>query len=855
MEANPYPKDRDLSPTETSGILSQRPLVPLAIALCLGIAFQRAVQLPLLFWMVAITVVLLLAGGVWWLGVKPLLLPVITLTFACLGGYAMGQALFGQPANHVSRLPDAYLASPVFLEGWVVGPPDPRPADARDTGDPERTRFTVEVTRLRLGETWVAASGQVRLTVLGQVAEVAYGDEVRGVFRLRHPRRFENPGAFDYPAYLATQGIFLEGWTRDPVEILMASRGSKVFGFIFGLRTLILQRLDAVMPPAEAGLLKATVLGDRSGLTPEMNGAFLDSGTYHILAISGLNVSILAGFLFGLLRLLRVSPQFAALASAILVTLYAALAGGSASVIRAAVMADTYLLAVILDRRGDLVNTLALSALGLLWWNPRFLFDVGFQLTYLATLGILVALPRCESMLTRIPRAIRWALESIVITLAATLMILPVLASTFNRVSPVAPLANLPIVPLSGLITGLGTAACAILVVVPHGFAWLNALNGWLVNLLLWTAQWFAAWPLSTVRVYTPTPGMLIAYYGIVMAWILGISSPPMNSPVPSAGGRVSPRRWCGWLAVWCAILLLFQILFSLNPPEGIPRVQATVLDVGQGEAIFLTLPGKRRMLLDAGGVPGGQFDVGAQVVAPFLRHEWVGHLDALALTHAHEDHIGGIPAVLREFSVEEVWSADAPTRSITFLWVQEYLRHKRIPLRIVSSGTPAVQWGEATVQFWNPPDSRRQASGIERLQPLRPDDACLVLRISIGNQAILLTGDIEREGEAALLRHPGILHAQVLKVPHHGGRSSSGDEFIAAVRPEVALLSVGERNRFHHPHPEVVERYQRSGVRLLRTDRDGALSVELTPEGTRVWGRRGGELLPSGSGPDGAQP
>jgi competence protein ComEC len=715
-----------------------------------------------------------------------------------------------------------------------VAPPDPRPAEARDTADPERTRFVVEVTRLRLGETWVATTGQARLTVLGEPPDVAYGDEVRGTFRLRHPRRFDNPGAFDYPTYLATQGIFLEGWTQESVEIVRASRGSATLAFVFRLRSLLLRRLDAAMPPPEAGLLKATVLGDRSGLSPEMNQAFLDSGTYHILAISGLNVSILAGVLFGLFRLLRASPRLAAFASAVLVTLYAALAGGSASVIRAAVMADTYLLAVILDRRGDLLNTLALSGLALLLWNPRFLFDVGFQLTYLATLGIVLVLPRCEAVLARVPRPIRWALESVVITLAATAMTLPVLASAFNRVAPVGILANLPIVPLSGVITGLGTAASASFLVMPGGFSWLNQVNGWLVDLLFWTARWFAAWPWSTFRVCTPTPGMLMAYYGIVAAWVLG------KSAAPSVVGGPGRDRWRRWLALSCGVLLLIQGLLRLGPAERIPRVQMTLLDVGQGEAIFLTLPGKRRMLVDAGGIPGGRFDVGAQVVAPFLLHEWVRHLDVLALTHAQEDHIGGIPAILRGFSVGEVWNGDAPVHSITVLWLQEYLRHQRIPLRIVSAESPPIRWGEATVQILNPLARARTESQSGTARPPGADDTSLVVRISIGDQAALLTGDIERDAEAALLRRPEALRAQVLKVPHHGSRSSSGAAFVAAVRPEVALISVGYRNRFHHPHPEVVERYQRSGARLLRTDLDGAISVEMTADGMRAWGRRG---------------
>ncbi|MGH7536053.1 MAG: ComEC/Rec2 family competence protein, partial [Gemmatimonadales bacterium] len=385
-------------------------MVPLAAAFCLGIALQQALGLRPLPWTIAVTGALLLGLGAWWAGARRVLLPILVLGFACLGGQAMAQALLGDPAHHLRRLPEAYLLSPIPLEGWVVGPPDPRPAESRDTADPERTRFVVEITRLRLGDRWVAATGQARLTVIGEPPEAAYGDEIRGTFRLRRPRRFDNPGAFDYPAYLATQGITLEGWTREPVEVVEASRGSAVLRLVSGMRGLLLRRLDAAMPPEQAGLLKATVLGDRSGLSAEMNQAFLDSGTYHILAISGLNVSLLAGALFGLFRILRLSPRIAAIASAFLVTLYAALAGASASVVRATVMTDVYLLAVILNRRGEVLNSLALSALALLWWNPRFLFDVGFQLTYLATLGIVLILPRCEIRLAALPRALLWAL-------------------------------------------------------------------------------------------------------------------------------------------------------------------------------------------------------------------------------------------------------------------------------------------------------------------------------------------------------------------------------------------------------------------------------------------------------------
>lgn len=811
-----------------------RPLVPLAVAFCLGILLEETLRFHPAAWVLAVAASIVGAASARWAGARGLVLPLLVLGFGCLGAESMAGALFGYPANHLSRLPEVSLETSLPLEGWVVGPPDPRPADSRDAGDPEKTRFVVEVTRLHMAEGWVQTAGQARLTVLGESVEVAYGDEVRGSFRLRRPRRFDNPGSFDYPRYLATQGIALEGWTREPVEVLGASRGSPLLAAIFRLRGLLLRRLDGAMPAPEAALLKATILGDRTGLTPEMNQAFLDSGTYHILAISGLNVSLLAGALFGLFRLLRASPRVGAGASILLVSLYAGLAGAGPSVIRAAVMADTYLLAVVLDRRADLLNSLALSALGLLWWNPRDLSDVGFQLTYLATLGIALWLPRCDRVLAGLPRLFRWPLESIVITLAATVMTLPVLAAAFNRVAPVGVLANIPIVPLSGLITGLGTAAGVILLLIPTGLLWLNQFNGWLVDVLFAAARWFASWPWSNLRVYTPTPGMLVAYYVLVGAALW------RTSAEEGGGGSAGRRHLTRWAAVVGGFLLAVQVVLRLHPWEGPPRVRLTMLDVGQGEAIYLALPGGRRVLVDAGSLGGDGFDVGLRVVAPFLWHEWVGRLDALVLTHAEADHTNGMPSILRTFSVGEVWAGDIPTTSPTALWIQEYARHRRIPYRIVGADSSPVRVGEAVIEVLYPllRGSSRMMEGDGR--QARSNATSLVMRVSLGDQALLLTGDLERDGEEILLRGSKPLRAQALKVPHHGSRMASSLGFLTAVRPEIALASLGYRNRFRHPHPEVLERYRALGVRVLRTDLNGAISLEMTPERTQAWGRRG---------------
>ncbi len=816
------------------------PLVPLAAAFGLGIALAPSAPFGSWVWAAAALLALALgavgprirAGSLRW--------PGLVAGFLCLGVQAAVVAEREAPAHHLSRLPEAALAATVLVEGWVVGPPDPQPADTRDPRDALRARFAVEVTSLTLDGRRVPATGRARLTVLGSPIAVRYGDEIRGRFRLRHPRRFENPGAFDYPAYLASRRIFLEGWTREPVEVEPASSGFRPLAVIFGVRAMLLERLDAALPSAQAGLLKAIVLGDRSGVTAEMQRAFLDSGTYHVLAISGLHVGILAGALFGLFRLGRASPRLAAAAAALLVTFYAALTGAGASVVRAAVMADAYLLAIVLDRRSDLLNSLALAALALLWWNPRFLHDVGFQLTFLATLGIVLLLPRCVSRLGVLPRPLRWALESVAITVAATVVTLPVLASSFNRVAPVGVLANIPVVPLSGAITTLGAAMCGVLLVVPEGLAWLNQTNVWLADALFALARWFAGWPWSSLRVYTPTAGMIVAYYAAVASALWAVPT------VPGGGG--ASRRWARWAAVGCCLILLVQVQGRLHPAVEDGLVRVTMLDVGQGEAILVEVPGRGRMLVDAGGLLGDGFDVGERVIAPFLWHEWVDRLDVVVLTHPQSDHIGGAATILRTFPVGEIWTGGSPAVSPMDVWIQEYLRHRRIPHRVVAAGDSPLHWGEAGIRVLHPGPDGADESPLRPRRPLGVNDRSVVLRVQLHDRAILLTGDLAREGEAAVLRSGAALTAQVLKVPHHGSRHSSTEEFVHAVRPAAALLSVGHRNPFRHPHPEVVARYEAAGVRLWRTDRHGAIRVEMRAGETRVRGRRDGGETPSES-------
>jgi competence protein ComEC len=281
------------------------------------------------------------------------------------------------------------------------------------------------------------------------------------------------------------------------------------------------------------------------------------------------------------------------------------------------------------------------------------------------------------------------------------------------------------------------------------------------------------------------------------------------------------------------------QVSWRLWHPGDKARVRLTVLDVGQGEALHLAVPGRGHVLVDAGGMLGDGADMGQRVILPFLWHEWVNRLDVVVLTHPDSDHTGGAPAVLRSMSVGEVWTGPSPAVSPTDVWIQEYLRHRRIPHRVVAAGDPPLPCGRALVRVIHPSLDDTSDQPLDARRGLQANDRSLVLRIELGSQALLLTGDLEQDGEAALVRSGENLRAQVLKVPHHGSRRSSTGAFIRAVGPHDAVISVGYRNRFRHPHAEVLARYEAADVRVWRTDRDGAISVEMRSDETQVWGRR----------------
>ncbi|HUG52419.1 MAG TPA: DNA internalization-related competence protein ComEC/Rec2, partial [Vicinamibacteria bacterium] len=537
-------------------------------------------------------------------------------------------------------------------------------------------------------------------------------------------------------------------------------------------------------------------LGERTALARETSETFRMAGTYPVLALSGAQVALVAGLLTLALRRMGVAPVPSALAISGALVFYCTFVGGDVPVLRATVMAIVVLAGRALDLDGDAANLLGLAALGLLAHRPSAVGDVGFQLSFAATLGLVTLTPPLAARLPALPFRLELALAS---SLGAQAALLPLLAWHFHRLAPAALVLNLAAVPLSAgvLLAGfalLGASALAPpLVPAVAGLAWLSA------RALLLSGEAVRVWPWLDVRVATPAalPAM-VALAGLV------------------AFARGRPRAFRAWGAGTLCLLC------GWGPRTVDGRLHVTFLDVGQGDAIVVRTPAGRTWLVDAGGSFDGGFDVGEAVVGPYLWRGRTSRVGGIVVTHAHPDHAGGVPFVLRSFGTGELWEGVAPRRDRGYEALQAALVHSAPARRAVVRGVRA-DWDGVSVEVLGP------GPPVRAPWRTRNDDS-VVLLLRHRAVSVLLTGDIESGGESALAAP----RVYALKVAHHGSRSSSTEGFLAATAPRVAVVSVGHRSRFGHPHEEVVDRYARAGIRLFRTDRDGA--VTLSTDGERVW-------------------
>jgi len=605
-----------------------------------------------------------------------------------------------------------------------------------------------------------------------------------------------NPGAFDFNRYLSGRKIYGVVFSGSDLHV-ERSGGFGLFRVMHISRNLALSVIEKYVGTGEcAGLVQGLITGNRADLDRDTVEEFTRIGIVHLLAVSGLHVGLIAVCVRIVLSSIRIQRPAVLILTVITLFSYTAFTGFRISVIRSSVMLSLFLLAPLTGRAVTPMHSLYLVGTAVLLYQPHQLFDVGFQLSFSAAAGILLGM---RSRGEKVSAVSRWLFEPFKVSLFAQLATLPVLLHHFGRISLISPFSNLLVLPVVGILL---PASLLLLFLSPlHSFA---LAAGGAVKLLAWivlsSSEFLAKVPFAE---FYPglVPGFAVGVYYIFLGSVL----------LPAAGMKA--RR----IVAVSAILTVVGTI-GVSTYRSHRYLTVSFLDVGQGDCITLTLPGGDIMVIDAGGRRWSGFDYGERVVIPYLRYIGARTIDILMCTHAHHDHYGGLSALLNHFTVDTFISGDTLAAGSDYRSMMAHARAKAHETIIPPGNVPTIfASNNCTTWIWNPSVLSKESYSI--------NDRSLTVKIRYGKATFIFSGDLEIEGEELWLNHAGIhAGATVLKAPHHGSSTSSAEEYIDKIRPSIAVISCGRRNRFGHPDPEIISRYLRRGVRVYRTDVNGAV-------------------------------
>lgn len=635
-----------------------------------------------------------------------------------------------------------------------------------------------------------------------RVQGLRQGDTISFTTRLKRPNWYKNPGGFNYRRFLERKGIYLTGYVPAEKWRIQKKEASSLFS-LDPLRRELKKTIDAGISPPANSLLKSLLVGDTSGLTPEIWEDFRITGTAHLLAISGQHIAIIAAICFALFSwLLKRSPRLilafsvrklALLLTIIPVIVYILLAGSPPSAVRAGLMFFATVLAFSLKRDLDLLSSIAFAAIMITLFDFSAPFSLSFQLSFLAVLSMVLFLPPFQQKAPRL-------LLPLLVTIAATLGTAPLAAYHFHLLPISGVLMNLWAVPFVGFLLPLsGASLFLILLLPPLGMLLLpllEKLSLLFLGLLHRSASWSFAY-----EVYPTETTILLVY--LLLALFLTI-------------------LYKKWIRSFALISIGLLLMIGLKPLlSSQDTLKVTFIDVGQGDAALIESPEGQTILIDGGGflIPDQKnlFDVGREVVVPFLKRKGVKKIDLMILSHPHPDHYGGLAAVVESFPIDEFWWNGQKFLDESFDLLMKALEKNQTKIQKVSA--PFVR-DIGPLQF-----SMIHPEKIDRSQNI--NNNCLAVRATFKDVSFFFAGDIEKDAEEEIIRKGIKIESTVLKIPHHGSRTSSSVPFIDTVKPRYGVVSLSEGNHFGFPHPGILEKYERRDVQLFRTDRNGAVTFE----------------------------
>ena len=745
------------------------------------------------------------ASGAWWRRCDRAAVAAATAGYV-VAGIALGAAAARdalQPSVH-ALLDDGSL-QPLTVRARLL-----EDAAQRDFG----VSLRAAIESVHTGHDARPIEGGVRLTVAGaaaarRVSAWRAGRLVEAPVTLRRVTRYLNDGVPDFERDQALDGVALVGSVKSGLLVEVVDPGTPFEEAAADLRAHVRRSVTRWIGrhgPVAAAIVTAILIGDRTALPDAVRDRLQAAGTYHVIAISGGNIAVLAALMSGVLMLGGATGRASALAVISGLAVYGCVVSAGPSVWRATATAIVYLSARLIDHRSPPWNALAVSAALLACAAPLDVRDVGFALTFGATAAIVEAARRVGDRRS----VVTWAVTVVAASLAVEIALLPISAAAFSRVTAAGLLLNLLAVPLMAV-----TQVAGLLTVALGHVDWIGAAAGAVAAFgaggLVESARLVDFWPWLALRVPPPTPAVVVLYY-VALGCTLWARRFRLVSVVVLGA---------------CLGAILTGRAAAVADPHVPGTLRLTMFDVGQGEALLVQTPDGRTLMVDAGGAgfDGTAFDIGGRVLAPALWARGVRHLDAFAITHGDPDHIGGALALVRDFGPREIWEgipvhASAPLQAVLSAGATSGSRVTRM-----LAGVDAERGG-ARIRVLHPPPADWERPRV------RNDDS-LVLEVRFGDVAFLLTGDIGADVERSLLPRLSDAPIRILKVAHHGSRTSTSQALVGAWKPQVALISCGRDNRFGHPAAEVMGRLERAGLRIYRTDREGQVTVDT--DGQRV--------------------
>ncbi len=675
----------------------------------------------------------------------------------------------------------------------------------------DRQRFELSADSVEIQDTMVIAIGKIRI-YLYQARPLAYGDYIAINVKLQEPWRATNPYAYDFKKSLESKGIRSIAFVyRDRNVRLLDSSGGSFFlsDIVNPLRRHIEKTIDANLHGDSAALLKGLMLGLGRKLPDDVRDAFADSGTVHILAVSGLHVGIIAGLAWLLFAsIIRIPRGISAVMTIVLLAVFAGLVGGRPSVLRAAFMFSIIIVGASLNKPPNLLNSIGAAGAVLLAIKPIWIGDIGFQLSFGATLGIAYLLPKFQSWLPekyqKANFAGTWIISPFLVSLSATLGTAPLVAWHFHRFQLIGPIANLVVLPPLGIIIGYGILAVIFQPILPFLTKLFLAVDWLFLRIYLLNAvKFFASLPFAYLTFPHPSFTWVVFYYVVLVA-----------SPVLLQKLNRKYLAAIGYIAITALALLLGRITSVERLDEDI---RVTFFDIGQGDCALIEFDDGREMLID-GGQPG---NVDFSVV-PYLQARGLKRIDAVVMTHSDADHVGGLRDLQNDFEYGTIYVPYATYTSNLHRRFIEYADSLGTLVELLSLSEHIHDFPELEV-LW--PDTLSVSPEGSLL--VNANEGSIVLMLKSGEAEVFFAGDIGIPTERSIVELADI-ECDVVKVPHHGSKYSTAEEMVKETTPLLAVISVGAKNRFGHPADRVIEDYRKAGSEVLRTDKHGAVILSI---------------------------